>query len=237
MGLAEQMTKSLHEQLSCHLAWLPLANTFALGDYGVFSRGVFTKMGTVSEFGASIASQDSGTVKLNFASAETTVVNLLGDVAVDVLPTGAVNAKVKISFKAANSFLLKADKVAVSEIQGLRKLMDQLKDAPGWRRSYKVVAKVWHAREAALLAAAEPSTEVTLGGDVPSLQQFNLGNVSASLRVGKNKELSVELLGKSGVIGLGLVERKFLGDVGYLADAPAESSVVSSNSELPHDDV
>ena len=210
MGLAEQMNQSLHEQLNCHLAWLPIANTFALGDYGVFSRGVFTKMGSVSEFGAGFTPQDSGAVKLNFASAGTTVVNLLGDVAVDVLPAGALNAKIKLSFKSANSFLLKAGKVTVSEIQDLRKLMNQLKDRPDWRRSYKVVAKVWRARDAALLAAAEPSTEVTLGGDVPSLEQFGLGNVSASLRVGKNKELSVELVGKSGVIGLVWSSASFL---------------------------
>ena len=238
MGLAEDMNRALHKELNCHLAWLPISNTFALGDYGVFSRGIFTKMGSVADFGLGFDQATGPDVKLDFASKETAVVNLLGEVAVDVFPQGALNAKIKISFKKESSFLLKAAKVAVSEIQNLQQLMDQLKARPDWRRANKIVAKVWRAQDAALLAASNADTEVTLSGDVPRLQQFQLGKASAELRVGKNKELGAELVGKSGIVGLGLVQRGIFGDVGYLGDADTPATIVQvpSTGEMPNDD-
>jgi hypothetical protein len=240
MGLAEDMNRALHQQLNCHLAWLPIANTFALGDYGVISRGVFTKLGSVSDFGVAFKPAAGPVVKLDFASKETKVTTFAGGVEVDVLSDEDIDVKVKIEFEKASSFLIKAAKVQVKEIQDLLSMMNELQQRPGWQRSFKVVAKVWHAENAALFSTLADKTALTVSGDAPSLRKFQLGDVSADLRTSKDRELGLELVGKSGVIGLGLAQRKFFGDVGFLSDAPLASKdieLVDSRSELLNDDL
>jgi hypothetical protein len=240
MGLAEDINRVLHQQLNCHVAWLPISNTFALGDYGVISRGVFTKLGAVSDFNVKFKVGVGPVVKLDFASKETTVTTSAGGVAVDVFSDEDIDVKVKIEFEKANSFLVKAAKVQVSEIQDVLSMMNDLQPLPGWRRSFKVVAKVWRAENAALFSARADKTALTLSGDAPSLRRFQLGDVSANLRTSKDRELGLELLGQSGVIGLGLAQRKFFGGVDFLNDAPLapkDIELVDSRSELPVDDL
>ncbi|RYZ09222.1 MAG: hypothetical protein EOO73_05535 [Myxococcales bacterium] len=239
MGIATEMNDVLRKQLSCHVAWLPISNTFALGDYGVFSQGVFTKLGTAADFGVKFDTKEGPPVKLDFSSKDTTVTSFAGAVKVDVIPEGVLDGKIKIEFQKEGSFLLKAAQVRVTEIQNVLSMMNELQQTPGWRGSYKVVAKVWRAENAALLSSLSGGTEITLAGDVPSLNKFKLGEVSADLRTGKNRELGLELMGASGVIGLGLVRRKFFGDVGFMGDAPLKSDDLEqvSPSAIPEDDV
>ncbi|HEX6242643.1 MAG TPA: hypothetical protein VFZ61_17135 [Polyangiales bacterium] len=241
MGLANEIAAVLRRQLKCHVAWLPIANTFALGDYGVFSHGVFTKLGNVQDLKVSFREATSPAAKIDFISDETKVMNLVGDVAVDVIPEVAVNAKIKVEFQKANAFLLRAKTVKVHEIQNVAQAMQALRDHPSWRRAYKLVAKVWIAERAALLTTTAANTSVTLAGSVPALKQFGLGDVSAELRVGTTRELGLQILGTTGVVGLGLVKHKIVGGAGYLTDddGQAEASVdeLAPEPELPADDV
>src|SRR5690349_4493208 len=109
MGLADEIAKVLHQQLKCHVAWLPISNTYALGDFGVISKGVFTKLGNISEFSVPFQTGTPQPARLDFVSADTTVRNFAGGVEVSVLPDDpAVEATVKIGFSKAGSFLMKA---------------------------------------------------------------------------------------------------------------------------------
>jgi hypothetical protein len=46
MGTARDFDILLKQELNIHAAWLPVTNTFRLGDYGMFSDGVLVKMAT-----------------------------------------------------------------------------------------------------------------------------------------------------------------------------------------------
>jgi hypothetical protein len=241
MGLADEIARVLKAQLQCHVAWVPISNTFALGDYGVFSNGVFTKLGRIDEFGVSFDEKIGAPTRIDFVSDDTKVTNLVGDVEVDVLPEVAVNAKVKIEFKKKHAFVLRAKSVSIHEAQNVAQVMRRLEQHEHWRKSYKVVAKSWEAQRAVLLSTVAAGTIVTVGGTVPALKEFNIGDLSASLRISQTRELGLQILGASGAIGLGLVGKRLFREVGFLSDTDRSPGggfehIVPGDS-LPEDDL
>src|SRR4051794_5809266 len=98
MGIAAQFSKHLHGEIGAYAAWLPVANNFGIGDYGLVSDGVFNRMGNISEFDVHAAGVDTNAVKLDFKSEGTRVVSFLGEFEVDALPGEPLAAKIKIEF-------------------------------------------------------------------------------------------------------------------------------------------
>jgi hypothetical protein len=47
MGTARDFDDILKRELNIHAAWLPVTNTFRLGDYGIVSDGVLVPMGNI----------------------------------------------------------------------------------------------------------------------------------------------------------------------------------------------
>jgi len=236
MGLADDVATVLHDQLKCQVAWLPISNTFGLGDYGIISHGVFTKMGNVNELAAPVQTAEGPPVALDFVSADTTVTNFMGNVKVDALPDNpAVDASINITFAKAGSFLLKARIVRVSAIENVNQVMTYLKGRPGWSDSFKLVTRLWTADKAALLSTVAADTTVVLGAKAPALQKFHLGEVDASVNVSKSRELGLQLLGVRGVIGLGLTRRKFFGGIDSMADGPPPIETIATGGKLVDD--
>jgi hypothetical protein len=237
LGLAKDINGSLHRELGCHVAWPPIANTFALGDYGVFANGVFTKLGVAGDFGIEVVAVDSPAGSLKLSSANTRVASFVGDTEVDVIPDGALAAKIQLSFEAGSSFLLRAATLEVREMQNVATAMSRLAKHKQWRRSYKVVSKLWMVEKAAVLSTRSAGTKITLAGDAPALKKFALGEVSANLSIASNQELGFQLLGKAGVVGLGLTHLTLFGGVDTLALDETSSEPVTSSVEGRPDDV
>jgi hypothetical protein len=238
MGLADDLNRALHDNLKCHVAWLPISNTFDLGDYGVIANGVFTKVGNVRELGATFEVDESPAAKLDFASADTRTTHLVASAEVDIIPEGAIDAKTKLSFPRATSFLLRAADVRLRAVRTVGTLLSTIAKHKDWRVSYKLVWQTWVARNAALLSTRTAGTEVTVTGDVPALRRFHLGDVSADLRLASNQELGLSLVGASGVIGLGLVKLRFLvGGPSFLAGRGTDFDPVAPGTALPDSDV
>ena len=55
MGTPRLFNQTLKSLLQINAAWLPVTNTFRLGDYGVMSEGVFVKIGNIeTDFGIAL---------------------------------------------------------------------------------------------------------------------------------------------------------------------------------------
>ena len=48
MSIARQFNKVIRKELRVHAAWMPIANNFKLGDYGLIDNGVFVRRGNIS---------------------------------------------------------------------------------------------------------------------------------------------------------------------------------------------
>jgi hypothetical protein len=211
VGIPKQFNSIVQEHLRAHAAWLPITNTYRLGDYGLIADGVFQKIGNIKDdFSVTFEEGEGPDASLDFVSSDTTVVNTVAGAQVDVIPEGALGGKVTYKFSQAASFLVKAATIKVKTIENLNKLASQLGKRSDWEKKWRVVWETYHAEDAAILSTIAPGTEVGFTGDAKALKQLHLGNVSADLGLNVNKELGLKVLGKAGVVALGLFKLHWL---------------------------
>lgn len=211
MGLPKQFNDAIESQLNVFAAWLPVTNAYQLGDYGIIADGVFAKMGNIKEFAVDFVRGQGKEASIDFTSASTKVTNFAAGVEVDVIPEGAVNAKVSFKFEREKSFLIKSPSINVDTIENVNEVGNKLMDHPKWDRKFKVVFQTYFAKEVAIMSTIDANTEIIFDGDVKALQKLNVGNVNVGFS--SNRKLGLELKGTEGVIGLGLfqiVKKNFL---------------------------
>ena len=72
MGTPQKFNDIIHEHLHAHAAWLPITNTYRLGDYGLIADGVFNKIGNIKDdFGVMFEEGAGPNANLDFVSADT----------------------------------------------------------------------------------------------------------------------------------------------------------------------
>jgi hypothetical protein len=206
-GTAKLFSRILHDEIDLHAAWLPIANNFQPGDYGLISDGVLVKMGNVAEFGVSFVTRQTEQVSLDFSSKGTRVIKFVGDAEVTALPSQPVSAKLAIEFQRANSFLMKAQ-LRGMEMETLAQVARALAQRTDWNRKHRVVNATFTGEDCVILSSREANTKVEISGKADALQQFDLGKLNAGFTFGKNKEVGLELLGKTGVVGLRMFKLK-----------------------------
>lgn len=209
MGIPNQFNGIIRKHLNVNAAWLPVTNSFTLGDYGIISDGVFVKMGNIAEFNVTTATAEGPEASIDFTSANTKIINFAAGVEVDVIPTGAIDAKTTFKFENEKSFLVKAPVIKESAIQNVNQVAIQLKKLKIWEKKWKVVYQVFNAVDPLIISTIAAGTEITLSGDAEALKNFKVG--SASFHFSSNKELGLKVKGKTGIIGLGLFKLKFFG--------------------------
>lgn len=209
MKIPNAFNDIIKNHLNVNAAWLPITNTFQLGDYGIFSNGVFMQLGNIKEFGIDFETADGPESSINFTSAETTVVSFSGGAQVDVIPPTAVDAKVTMQFSRSGSFFVKAPVIQVKMMKNIQQVANQLKAADGWKRKYKVVHQVYNAQDAAIFSTIAANTDLTFSGNVKALRALNLG--AADINVNTSKEMGLEMHGKAGIIALGLFKLRWIG--------------------------
>ncbi|WPV67878.1 hypothetical protein [Chitinophaga sp. LS1] len=210
MKIPEAFNDIIKDHLNVNAAWLPITNTFQLGDYGIFSNGVFMQLGNIKEFGITYETAEGPDSSINFTSSETSVINFSGDAQVDVIPPTAIDAKVTMKFGRKGSFFVKSPVIQVKVMQNIHQIGTRLKATEGWKRKWKVVHQLYNAQDAAIFSTIAADTDLTFSGDVKALKALNLG--AANINVNTSKEMGLEMHGKAGIIALGLFKLRWLGD-------------------------
>tara|TARA_R110002072_G_scaffold1428_6_gene12047 strand:+ start:3203 stop:3994 length:792 start_codon:yes stop_codon:yes gene_type:complete len=211
MGIARKFNKLLHDEIRVHAAWLPITNTFEIGDYGVISEGVFTRLGNVSEFGtpeAAIAAGPSSSI--DFTSKGASTVRLVADAEVDSLPDTDVSARIRIHFENENSFIVKAQ-LTSEEIRNKNEVAKAAFQHPEWRSRYKIVTSIFSAENCVFIASNSAGAEVEFGGTAKALKTFELGKVEAGIALTNFRDIGLEVVGAMGALGLRMVRKRWLG--------------------------
>lgn len=211
MAIPNDFNDIIKKQLNVFAAWIPIVNQFSLGDYGIFSNGVFSRLGNITDdFQISFDTEPGTPGSIDFTSADATVVKFAAGAKVDVIPAGQVNARVDIEFSNAKSFLIKSPVINVLTMKSINTIGNRI-IALGdkWDGKWKVVSAVYTAEEAVIISSMSAGTKLSFSGDATALEQLKLG--SAGISIGTNKELGLKIQGKTGTIGLGL----FIIDTGF----------------------
>lgn len=212
MGIAAQFSKAMHSQIKAHAAWVPIANSYALGDYGLISDGVFTKLGNIAEFGVTFEVEQSPGASMSFASDATRLVKLVGGAEVDALPQAPIEAKLRIEFGGKNAFVAKADAITVAGIANVAQVATRLAKTQGWKRRHRVVRELWTARGGVIALSGDDHAALELSGRADALKLVELGKVEAGVTVSSEHHVGYSSVGQTGVVGLSLFRLRTFGD-------------------------
>lgn len=207
MGVPNLFNDIIEKHLNVFAAWVPVVNSYKLGDYGIFADGVFSKLGNLKDdFGISFTEGTGTEASIDFTSEGASVVKVGADAAVNVNAGAAVKASVQIEFQKEKSFLVKSPVITVKVIENVNELAKKLRASHQWDGQWKVVFQVYNAQDAVIVSTIEAATKLVFSGDVSALGQMKLG--SAGVNIDTNKTLGLKINGKNGVIGLGLFRIK-----------------------------
>ena len=203
MGLPNQFNDIIQSHLNIFAAWVPVVNKYALGDYGFFSDGVFSKIGNITDdFGLTFNTGSGSNASIDFTSANTRVIKFNAGAEVSVIPEGAVDARIEIEFESATSFLVRSPTITVTTIENINTVANEIKKIKDWDGKWKVVHQVYNALDPVIVSSMAAGTKIVFGGEIKALQELKLG--SAGVNISTNKELGLKIQGQNGVIGLGL---------------------------------
>jgi hypothetical protein len=237
MGIANAYSRVIRRQLRAHAAWLPVTNVFALGDYGVVSNGIFTRIGNVANFGVTFGQRSGPPSSLNYKSGSVITNRIEAGAKVDVFSgQAAVDAALKLEFTRKSTFLLKA-KIESLEIDDILAVGRAVRSHRDWRWHYRLVKTLYAGSGAVMLASREGATEITLTGKASALQQLDLGHLAVDIGVNATRGLALDIVGGSGVVGLGLVRVKNSGHpVSSLKAASASHALMDASDEIDEND-
>ncbi len=231
----ERFTGILHDELGCRAVWPPVVTPVRLGDYGVLDGGVFRKLGHITDFGAQIEVEQGQPASLNFVSASARLIRAAGDVPVgNFSGLAGVNARLRVEFTEKASFLLKCSRVTVDQIANIGAIGHHLarartRDGREWSAwSWRIVWQVYTGRDVVFLGTRDVNTAVDFAGRVEAVRQLDGGSFTAGVRVQPSSTLSLEVVGRTGPIGLNLAKVKlFTAAIGFLSDngEPEEAGV------------
>src|SRR5689334_16106056 len=133
MGTASEFNKILKEQLNIYAAWLPVTNIFSVGDYGLMTDGVFTRIGNIeTDFAVPTNVQEGPRSTLSFNSAGVSIAR--ATVAADgKIPGAEGGAKLVVQFAKQQEFMLRATLTRV-DMDSVATTAARLARTPRWQR-------------------------------------------------------------------------------------------------------
>jgi hypothetical protein len=237
MGIAKDFNKVIHKEIDVHAAWLPVTNTFKLGDFGMISDGVFVRMGSVeSDFGVGFETQAGDGTRLDFKSDQVRSVRIVAGAEVAVWPGDYVGATLKIEFRREKSFYLKAA-LSVTEMASPFAVAQALSGKPGWDAGkFKVLSAVYTGKGCVILSSRASNASFEVAGKAGALKQLDVGSAEGALTVASKSGMGLEILGATGVVGLRMFRVERSGQPRYEAvEAPGLSQSTDWGADLEDD--
>jgi len=237
MGIAKDFNRVIHDQLDVHAAWLPVTNTFRLGDFGVISDGVFVRMGNVeSDFGVAVDAQAGAPTKLDFKSDSVRTIRIVAGAEVAVWPGDDVDASLKIEFGKEKSFYLKAPTLTVNEMASPFLVAQALATKPRFDAGkFKVLSALYSGEGCVILSSRAKNASVELNGKAGALKKLEVGSAEAGFSLGSKTGVGLEIVGAAGVVGLRMFRLHGGGEPRFEAAGPVISSSTEWGADLDDD--
>ena len=234
MSTARALAKLMREQFQIHVAWVPVATAFSLGDYGMWRDGVFAPVGNISEFGVTPKIDRGREISLDFVSDRSSTTQLAGGLRVPSVPASDVEAEARLQFGSAESFIVKVGKLRSTRIANIAEVARRLDDTRRWSWQYKVVGELFVGEDVLIVATTERDTTVTLRGKGRALAGLQGGSIGGGISVHADKRLGLGISGGAGPVGLGLFRVRLSGApvVDFQQDDPSASSFVDHEGRL-----
>lgn len=214
-GLAKNYQKAIKKELHAHGAWLPVANTFKIGDYGYFEGGVFKLLGNINDKYSDIDLnvEQGPPASINFTSEGTKTIKLdaNGNAIKAFAALGNAEASLKFHFSKENAIVIKAKTLTVNQLQNIEAVANILASKDNWRRKYKVISATYTGKTPLIVCSREANSEFTINAEANLLKEADLGNISAGLGHTSSTDSTTEFMGEEGVIAISLFKISWIG--------------------------
>lgn len=208
MGISEQYTKEIQEQLKYSATWFPNL-PISLGDIGTLENHQFQPQGNVRDLGIAFDSHEGGgEAEFQFASknAVSIGVNLKGEAPLVGSGIAQANADVNIKFGRENAILFRATGCTSTRIKDIKALSATIKErhADGkWERNQVVVTQVINAKGTTVIISAGQNSEIVLSakGNIGS-GNINLADVSAGLKIVSESNIATRIVAEPSITPL-----------------------------------
>nr|WP_221382714.1 hypothetical protein [Actinoplanes polyasparticus] len=238
MGTARKFGQILHSELDVHAAWVPVTNTFALGDYGVISDGVFVKTGNIAEYGITFATASGAPARLRFRSDGVRVTRFVAGAEVPNIPQVDLEASIRIEFSASDSFYVDAPVLTVDSIEDVARVGAALREVEGWRRRHKVVFSTYTGQGCTVISSRKANSTFELSATADVLRLLELGKATGGITLSGESAAGLEVIGATGVVGLRLFKlRQFTGGTDILHTGEPDDEIEYEASGDPEDDL
>lgn len=231
MSIPRQYSLALRTNLRARAAWPPTA-ALAPGDYGVFSGGVFSRLGNIrTDFGVPYVVESGGhqAEKFQFHSERSTH----SGVDLDVGLAGA-DAALSIGLDARSSFFVSVAAFEVERLQSPRAVALALHEVSGWSHlRYFVVWELFRGEDLLFFGSESGASSIEVRGSTDDVKLLRrAGKVGASLEFQVRGDVGIQIRGGAGqpaTFALNLFRAKLVGDPLALAfdgSAPPDDNVI-----------
>lgn len=223
MGVAQNLNKAFQKDLRSYAAWWPVVNSFKVGEYGVFKKGIFESQGNLLSKYPKIKldiQPAEKTIDFEFTSegVKTYKLDASGKTVTSFAGLGDAGATLKMVFVKENSCKVTA-KMSVNELKNIDEVGKFLAGKSDWRNKFSVVSKTYTGTNCVVICTREADTEVELSASADILQQVEAGKVEASVGFKSSNKSTFNAVGETGVLALKLFKLNIFNKVKTLAGA------------------
>lgn len=223
MGVAQNLNKAFQKDLRSYVAWWPVVNSFKVGEYGVFTDGIFVSQGNLLDKYPDIKldiQPAAQTVDFEFASEGVSAFKLdaNGKVIDSFAGLGEASAKLKMVFSKENSCKVKA-RMSVNELKNIDDVGMFLANKSDWRNKFSIVSKTYTGKNCVVICTRDAGTEIELSASADILQQVEVGKVEASVGFKSSNKGTFSAVGETGVLALSLFKLNIFNKVKTLVGA------------------
>jgi hypothetical protein len=207
MGLAQSINKALHSQLELYVAWVPVINTFKVGEYGIFKDSIFTSQGHLKDKypDINLKTEKGNPAEFDFLSAGTKIFKFdASGKAIDSFAgLGNAEATLKFVFQSADSCKVTA-KMTSEELKNIDEVGTFLAKKDNWRNKFCVVSKAYTGENCVVIGSKEAGTEIEIKASADILKQIEAGKVNGGFEFKSNRDSTFKAIGETGVLALSL---------------------------------
>jgi hypothetical protein len=200
MGISEQYTKEIQEQLKYSATWLPNIR-ISLGDVGTLENHLFHPQGNLSDFGIPFDKYEStGEAEFQFTSKDAVSVEakLKGQAPLIGSAIAQADAGVTIKFGRENAVLFRATVCTSSRIKDIRALSKAIKDKHTegqWDRKLVVVTQVISAKGTTVIISHGQNSQIDLSakGNIGT-GNINLADIGADFNIVRESYIATRIV-------------------------------------------
>jgi len=215
MSLVRKYDKTLRRRAALRAVWLP-GTEVRIGDIMLLKDGVLVSVGNLEDENIPYNVSSIGeahSLSLQSKGVSQMLIQNGAKVSLSKLNT-ALDAELTISFQEENSYYLRTPSLSGVGMNMAMSIAREIAKLPDWDHSKNyLVHKIWRAEDFSFLGNMEGSSELTFKGNGEFIQNLISNGISSGLSKTGNKNMSLELMGKSGPVVMQVFRIKRNGDI------------------------